>query len=235
MDQKKIIQKKRKIERKFHSILWTILWIFAFVGLFIYPIIGLLALVCMIAPVVVSAFKGRYWCGWFCPRGSFYDHVISRFSRKKKIPDFIRTPWFRTIVFIFLMSMMTLQLLNSDGTLESIGFILIRLVVTTSILGIILGLLIHQRTWCTICPMGSLAALLGKGKEPLSISNACVSCKACTKNCPMQIEINEYKDESKISNPDCLKCLRCVEKCPKNAIDKINQPITGECVNSVSG
>lgn len=217
MDKGKIIQ-NRKIERNLHSVLWAILWIFAFIGLFVYPIIGLLALVCMIAPVVFSAFKGRHWCGWYCPRGSFYDHIISKISPKRKIPDFLRIPWFRTIVFVGLMSLMTYQLATSDGSLESIGFIFLRLVVVTTIIGIILGVFIHQRTWCTICPMGSLAALLAHGKQPLTISDACVSCKACTKTCPMQIQINEYKEESKINNRDCLKCLRCVERCPKNAV-----------------
>lgn len=32
--------------------------------------------ICMLAPVLLAPFKGRYWCGNFCPRGSFYDNVI---------------------------------------------------------------------------------------------------------------------------------------------------------------
>ena len=33
-----------------------------------FPVIGLLALICMIGPVVTSIFKGRWWCGHVCPR-----------------------------------------------------------------------------------------------------------------------------------------------------------------------
>ena len=32
-----------------------------------FPVIGLLALICMIGPVVTSIFKGRWWCGHVCP------------------------------------------------------------------------------------------------------------------------------------------------------------------------
>ena len=31
------------------------------------PVIGLLALICMIGPVVTSIFKGRWWCGLLFP------------------------------------------------------------------------------------------------------------------------------------------------------------------------
>lgn len=39
--------------------LYWILLIFIVVGFF-YPIVGLLAIVCMIAPVTMSVFRGRY-------------------------------------------------------------------------------------------------------------------------------------------------------------------------------
>ena len=27
--------------------------------------------------LVLSAFKGRYWCGWLCPRGSFLERIFA--------------------------------------------------------------------------------------------------------------------------------------------------------------
>ena len=40
-----------------------------------FPVIGLLAIICMIGPVVTSIFKGRWWCGHVCPRGNMYDRA----------------------------------------------------------------------------------------------------------------------------------------------------------------
>ena len=38
-----------------------------------FPVVGLLALICMIGPVVTSIYKGRWWCGNVCPRGNMYE------------------------------------------------------------------------------------------------------------------------------------------------------------------
>lgn len=81
--------------------LYWVLLTFLIVGLF-YPAIGLIAIICMLAPVVVSFFRGRYWCGNFCPRGSFYDNVLAKFSPKKKIPAFFRTNTFRIFVLLLI-------------------------------------------------------------------------------------------------------------------------------------
>ena len=40
-----------------------------------FPVVGLLALICMIGPVVTSIYKGRWWCGNVCPRGNMYDRL----------------------------------------------------------------------------------------------------------------------------------------------------------------
>jgi polyferredoxin len=41
-------------------------------GLFT-PRLGLLAGGLMLTSIVLSLWKGRFWCGWVCPRGSFLD------------------------------------------------------------------------------------------------------------------------------------------------------------------
>ena len=40
-----------------------------------FPVAGLLALICMIGPVLTSIYKGRWWCGNVCPRGNMYDRL----------------------------------------------------------------------------------------------------------------------------------------------------------------
>src|SRR3712207_8880794 len=57
----------RYFPTKGYALYW-ILFVYLVVGFF-YPIIGLLALVCMVAPVAFAVKKGRWWCGNACPRG----------------------------------------------------------------------------------------------------------------------------------------------------------------------
>lgn len=64
--------------------------LFAFIILVLFDMrFALAAVICMAGPIIVSLWKGRYWCGNLCPRGSMYDSLISKISRRKKYPVFL--------------------------------------------------------------------------------------------------------------------------------------------------
>ena len=75
-----------------------------------FPVIGLLAIICMIGPVVTSIFKGRWWCGHVCPRGNMYDRLLSKYSPHRPIPKFLRTFGFRLFMVFFIFTMFGIQL-----------------------------------------------------------------------------------------------------------------------------
>ena len=205
---------------------WSYLILIAFliVGAFDFRI-GLIALICMIAPVAVSIFKGRFWCGNLCPRGSFYDNVVSKFSNKKKVPKVLKSVYFRGLALALMLTMFTTGMIKNWGDLYGMGFVIYRLIVVTTIVGLILAPFYNERTWCNFCPMGSLAASVAKFRNKknkdksalLSIDDSCVGCKLCTKTCPMGIDVHEYKGDV-LTHYDCIQCGRCVNKCPKKSI-----------------
>ncbi|QNU66201.1 4Fe-4S binding protein [Ruminiclostridium herbifermentans] len=200
---------------------------YSFLALIAFVILGLLdsriaiaAVVCMVAPIIVSIFKGRFWCGNLCPRGSFYDNLIIKFSNNKKAPRFLKSNLFRAAMVIFMMTMFAFGIYKNWGDLFGIGMVFYRIIVVTTIIGVILSLFYNQRTWCHFCPMGTLASLISKfrkSKNVLQISADCVSCKICEKKCSIGIVPYEYK-ENILSHPDCIQCGECVNVCPKNAI-----------------
>lgn len=117
---------------------------YSFVLLIAFVLLGLLdlrfavaAVICMVAPVIVSIFKGRFWCGNLCPRGNFYDNVVSKFSNKKKAPKFLKSYYFRSLVIIFMMTMFTLGIKKNWGNLYGIGMVFYRIIVVTTIIGIV--------------------------------------------------------------------------------------------------
>lgn len=198
---------------------YLVLLVFITWGLFDFRI-AIAAVVCMVAPIIVSAFKGRFWCGNFCPRGSFYDNIISNFSNNKKVPQFLKSKLFRTIMVVFMMTIFALGVHKNWGELNGIGLVFYRMIVVTTIVGIILSLFYNQRTWCYFCPMGTIASAISKfrkSKNVLQVSSNCVSCKICEKKCSIGIVPYEYK-ENILSHPDCIQCGKCVNACPKNAI-----------------
>lgn len=181
---------------------------------------ALVAIICMFAPIIVSFFRGRFWCGNLCPRGNFYDTVISKFSNKKPVPKFLKSVYFRVFIAIFMFAMFALGIQQNWGNPAGIGMVIYRIIVITTLIGIILSSFYNHRAWCNFCPMGSIAAFvshLKKDKKLLEVSNSCVNCKLCAQKCPMGISPIKYKGNV-LANPDCIQCSKCAIACPKNCI-----------------
>nr|WP_315066486.1 4Fe-4S binding protein [uncultured Clostridium sp.] len=181
---------------------------------------AIVAAICMMAPVIVSIFKGRFWCGNLCPRGNFYDNVVSKFSNTKKPPKFFKSYYFRAIVLGIMMAVFISGVHKNWGNLYGIGMVFYRLIVVTTIIGIILSLIYNHRTWCSFCPMGTLASIISKfrkNKKALQVSASCVSCRLCEEKCPLGLFPYDYKGDI-LSHPDCIQCGKCAIACPKKAI-----------------
>jgi polyferredoxin len=133
-------------------------------GLF-YPVLGYIVFLMMVFFLTLSYFKGRLWCSFLCPRGAFLDLVLSKVSLKRKIPLFFYKPKVRWAIFFIFMAGFLFQFLVSVKNLSTIGFVFVRMCLITTLFSIILGIPIHQRTWCMICPMGTLQAKIHSLKQ----------------------------------------------------------------------
>jgi polyferredoxin len=185
----------------------------------IYPLLGYFAVLCMMAGVGIGFVRGRKWCD-FCPRGSFYDK-LGTVSRKRSIPHFFKGWTFRIAVILFMMTVMTLQITKRWPDPSAIGAFFIFFLTVTTVVGVILGILVHPRTFCYFCPVGTMANVAGRGKNTLTIdSSKCTECKLCAGVCPMQLKPYTHKGEGirVVNEPDCIKCGLCVERCPTRVL-----------------
>ena len=78
------------------------------------------------------------------------------------------------------------------------------------------------RGWCRyFCPQGAFSALLvrfsflGLRRDPVRCSR--VECRGCVEICPMLVPILDEPWE-KITHPECIMCLKCVDVCSTKAI-----------------
>lgn len=109
----------RSLPRKGFPLYWILL-VYLVVGYF-WPVIGFLAIICMIAPVAFAVRKGRWWCGNACPRGNFYDRVLTKYSPHKPIPAFVRTKGFRIFMVMFIFTMFGIQMYRAWGDWNDMG------------------------------------------------------------------------------------------------------------------
>ena len=68
---------------------YFVLLTYLLVGFWLWPQVGVIALVCMVAPIVLAFKYGRKWCGSYCPRGSLWDNVFTKINDNSKQDDLI--------------------------------------------------------------------------------------------------------------------------------------------------
>lgn len=217
MTEYKTLKKKRMIKQ----FLMAIIFLVIIIGGWHYPLLGYFIPLCIFLGIGIALFKGRLWCDWFCPRGSFFDSLIKPISPQKKIPGFFRGLPLRVGIISFLMAMMLIQLIKRWPNPYEIGKFFVVLLTVTTIFGLILALFFHQRTWCYLCPIGTMANWVGRKRRSLMIdSKLCAECELCYKICPIQIAPYKFKkdDVKTVKDGDCLKCGLCVSACPKKAL-----------------
>lgn len=211
-----------KTFKKKRSKLQTYTWFglpLVIIGGWFYPKLGYLLLGCMVGAMGVAFYKGRAWCDWMCPRGSFYDLFLQKISLKREIPAFFRKKAVRFIVLTILISVLSLQIYLNWGDWDAIGRAMVTILTVTTLVGIVLGIVFQQRVWCHICPMGTIGNQLSDGKMPLKIDTKCIDCKVCFNVCPMQLRPYEFKEKGLMMDNDCIKCATCTLACPKKALN----------------
>lgn len=180
---------------------------------------------------------GRAFCGWFCWFGGYLDLVDLGASKTKlKVPR--RAPLYLSILafvglLIYLYFILVAfwleqglpgtilfkpdvpELWNGGQTVLSASLILL-------IYGPVLMFLFGPRSWCRyLCPIGALLkifSILSFGKMRLA-NDECTGCGACNRSCDMQIDVSsELEKYGKVRSLDCIRCFKCSDACPQDAI-----------------
>ena len=98
-----------------------------------------------------------------------------------------------------------------------------------SVVGLILVLALSLgkrgfcHTACWISPFMVIGSSLGKflrlpQMQLRSTRNACISCGACTKACPMSLPVQTMVETHTFSNRECILCASCSDACPKKVL-----------------
>lgn len=207
--------KKRKLVQWLLSPLVLIVIIFGWK----YPWLGFTVPIVMFIGLIGGVLRGRYVCGNVCPRGAFFDRVIAQISFKRGIPEIFRNTYLRIALFVLLIGLLGYRISRNPTEIEHWGRVFWLMCTLTTIVGIVLGIIFHQRSWCVFCPVGSLQNWVGGNRYQLRIDKEkCVECHLCEKTCPLRLPILSYKGTGIMAHRDCLKCSECIAVCLKKAL-----------------
>lgn len=229
-------------EAKLQKYTWPFTFLVAIGGLW-QPRLGLLVVPVMLALVVMSFFRGRFWCGNVCSHGSLFDHVLGPFSRKRNIPKFLKSPYMAWGFFAFFGYNFTRRVLaaaklwGASQFWDRLGFIFVASYLMVLVVGGVLALLIRPRTWCAFCPMGTmekwsykLGQLSGVTQRTdlqvtVSDPDKCRACGRCAKACPMELSPHLFFNSSnQFASENCIRCGECAEACPFKLLSVAQTP-----------
>ena len=173
---------------------------------------------CMFLNVAVGLFDairrgGRHGCGNFCPRGAFYSLLP---DTGRKVPAGLLKR--KTSILVMIAMVAALAVWLRPTTFRGVGTLLYIMIVITTTVGLIGWLVFNRYFWCSICPMGKIYKAIRPGKTGIRVADSCVKCGLCAKSCPFGFFPPGAAEDGVFRDPDCMHCLRCVERCPKRAL-----------------
>lgn len=102
-------------KKKWYDYLWIFSAVYLVLG-FVNILFAWLGLICFITPLAISIIKGnKSYCNRYCGRGQLFSMLGGRFglSRKKDMPKWMRSPYFRYAFLIFFLTMFCIMIWNT--------------------------------------------------------------------------------------------------------------------------
>ena len=202
----------------------------------------------MVPYILTFLIFDRAFCGWLCPFGGLPEFMLTgrkpkwRFAILQKKPSergsFSLTgltglkwwvEWIRytlLLIFIVLSFAVPFAIVNiiSPALWAKNGWVFIIGSLLVAIFAVILPFFTNRRWWCyLICPVGATLALLHKiSLFRIKIDKRkCNECMDCVQECRYFAMTPQGVAEGGPNSGNCIRCGRCIEACPEEAIDVV--------------
>ena len=203
------------------------------------------SIILMYAVFFLTLLFGPIFCGWICPFGTFQE-FIGKIGQKlfgkrynhfipKKLDNILRYLRYLVLALVIYNTAVTAKLIfqDYDPYYALFNMFTDEVAITAYIalaITVLLSLFI-ERPFCKyMCPYGAVLGIFNlfsifKIKRN---NDTCLSCNACNKSCPMNINVSSA---NKIYNHQCISCLKCTSEnvCPVK--ETVNLKMGGKKTN----
>ena len=186
--------------------------------------------------IVGTLIFGRFFCGWGCHIVALQDLCTWALRKMGVRPRPFRS---RLLVFVpilaavwmFVIPSLVRLVMGTSHPAFRAAFFTDDLwgrfpgpwvaCLTFGVCGFLIVYLLGNKGFCTYgCPYGGvfgLADTFAPGK--IRVSDACDGCGHCTATCTSNVRVHEeVKLYRMVVDPGCMKCLDCINVCPKDAL-----------------
>ena len=188
-------------------------WYYLFLGVFEAATIHY-----AVAKIFGPLLFGRGWCGYACWTAMVLDLLPYKVPKEPRQ----RIGWIRYMMFALSLTFVaSLFLLRVPGLDNILFWSFLIGNAAYYIVGISLAFAFRDnRAFCKyVCPItvflnpASYFALVRIRVD----ETKCVSCGACKKVCPMNVDMTNNA-RSRVNGTECILCSACVDACPKGAL-----------------
>jgi len=189
--------------------------------------------------VAVSLLLKKGFCGWICPIGTLSEllwrtgrRVLGENLRMNPNVDVVLRSLKYVLLALFVLligvamvpNMMVLFMITDYYKTADVRTMQFFTRMSTLAFSVVAGLvvlsLLYRNFWCRyLCPYGALLGLASR-LSPVKVrrdETHCAHCRACSRHCPSQIDVEK---ETLVDSAECFGCLTCVSRCPqKGALD----------------
>lgn len=194
------------------------------------------SLIVFAALFLSSLLVGRLWCGWLCP-GSGLNNVCGLANptpAKGGWRNYVKyVTWGLWIVLIAYTALMAGGYTRVDFFhLTETGISVSspeNYVVYYGVVGLIvvMNLVFGKAAMCHyLCWMAPFMVIGNKIKNTLRYPSLhleaeqerCVKCGACTRGCPMGLDVQQMVELDQMQQNECIHCANCIDTCPRKVI-----------------
>ena len=193
--------------------------------------------------ILLGVLLGRFVCGFLCPFGWFQELIHKIPLPKKKLSTKKLRPlrYLKYLILLLTVTLPLIftnevgmgnpffcKYLCPQGVLEgAIPLSLTNAGIRAALgklfnwkfcilLAVVVGSVVFYRPFCKwLCPLGAVYALMNHVSlfQMRVDRDTCVSCGACAKACPMDVDITKTPNHA-----ECIRCGKCIKSCPTKAI-----------------
>lgn len=182
-------------------------------------------------PIIFVFISGRIFCSGVCPIGAvseIFFKIGTKFKLNKGNPGLEKFKFLKYTKYVIMAFLVTYTSISGVVVLCSIDpfktlFSLSGSIVSiiTLVVILILSIFVSRPVCRFICPYGALLGLFNKFASLIEIKSitpelnkyTCIKCNKCVKKCPVDA-IDGYV----IDEMECINCKECVSACNKGSI-----------------
>ncbi len=187
-----------------------------------------------------SLFLRRGFCGWVCPGAGLQESCVPARDRRVAGGRYnwtkygIWVPWIGTTAMVAWGAggFQSVDPFFSNPLAASVvdrtDFV-IYLTVYLTVVGLIAApaLVVGRRAFCHyVCWMAPFMVIGTRLRDALkwpslqlvADTSKCQTCKTCSRNCPMSLDVNKLVQSGSMAHSECILCGTCADNCPRQVI-----------------